>query len=413
MSTITEGMIHLLLLAALLLVSCHSERPFPKVVLGPDAIQPLWSRYVGCSGGIAISLGRVSVARRVGREYESWLFDATSGRMLNVAVRPSRISSVPIDTLTELTAGTVKSLDRGKTGGVTPPGFSPVVLTDRFLFAKRSRTRFGRFRFYSEGQVVVIDLPSGNAVWTDSGFDIAIVATADRIIVCHDAQTSAFAANAGRPSEISEFYAAIRAADANKVRRLYPVFRKSGLLDVDGEVPLSVAAKNGSLDTVQLLIRLGESPNAVDADGFAPLMMALHWDHEDVAGILLDAGAIPNDDGPLWGSALRIAARGGQSGIIRHLLRSGAKIDFVEDWSGRTALHEAVMYRNYEAIETLISAGANKKVRDKDGKMPGELAQTDQCVIHLFAGGLIREKEAICQPVKRGTVAIKDSQTRH
>ena len=75
----------------------------------------------------------------------------------------------------------------------------------------------------------------------------------------------------------------------------------------------------------------------------------------------------------------------------------------VEAWSGHTALHEAVMCRNYEAIETLIAAGDNAKVRDKDGKTPAELAATDPCVMHLFSGGLIKDKPAICQPVKRET----------
>lgn len=170
--------------------------------------------------------------------------------------------------------------------------------------------------------------------------------------------------------------------------------------DVDGKVPLSVAAKDGHLDIVKLLIDLGEPPNAADADGFTPLTMALHWNHADIADALLDAGATPTDEGPLWGSALRIAVRCGRREIISRLLHSGAKLDPVDTWSGHTALHEAVMYRNYEAIEALIVAGANTKVRDKDGKTPGELAPTDKCLSHLFAGGLIKDKPAICQPVQ-------------
>ena len=413
MSKVAAGMKYVIPTTLLLLASCQSERPFPKVILGPNPIEPLWSSYVGCSGGIEISPGRVSVARRVGGEYESWLFDAASGRVMNYAIRRSRIGSVPNDTPADLTAGALKPLDKAKTAEVTPSGFSPVVLTDRFLFAKRSRTRIEHFRLYSLGQVVVIDLPSRNAVWTDDGIDIAILTTSDGIIVCHDNQTSAFASNAGRPSEVSQFYAAIRAANVNVVRRLYPMWRKSRLFDVDGKVPLSVAAMSGHLDLVKLLIVLGESPNASDADGFTPLMMALHWNHADAADLLFDAGAIPTDDGPIWGSALRIAVHEGKRPIIRRLLHSGAKIDFVEDWSGRTALHEAVMYRNYEAIETLILAGANMKLRDKDGKTPAELGPTDKCVDHLFSGGLIKERATICQPAKRETVIIDAGQLRH
>ena len=405
---------HLSLVPMLLLASCQSDRPFPKVVPGPGAVEPLWSTFVGCSGGIGITPDSVSVASRSMDEYETGVFDAASGSVIHFSYTPTRISGAPNDTPADLTSGSVKPLHRSRTSSVTPEGFSPVVLTDRFLFAKRTRLLFRPFHFYSEGQVVVLDLQSRNVVWSDEGLDITVLAASGRIVVCSDRRTSVFANNAGRPSEISEFYAAIRAAKVAAIRGLYPAWRKSGMRDVDGKVPLSVAAKDGHLDIVKLLVELGESPNAADAYGFTPLMiacpsrsahlmMALLWNHADVADFLLDAGAIPTNDGPLWGSALRIAVCEGRRPIISHLLRSGANMDSVQAWSGHTALHEAVMCRNYEAIETLIAAGDNAKVRDKDGKTPAELAPTDQCVVHLFSGGLIKDKPAICQPVKRET----------
>jgi ankyrin repeat protein len=135
-------------------------------------------------------------------------------------------------------------------------------------------------------------------------------------------------------------------------------------------------------------------------------MMALHWNHADIAEFLLDAGAVPTDEGPIWGSALRIAVHEGGRAIVSRLLRAGANVDVASTWSGRTALHEAVMYRNYEAIEALISAGANVKARDKDGKTPIELAPIDPCVIHLFRGRLIKDEPTICQPIKRETATF-------
>ena len=399
--------------AMLLLTSCQSDRPFPKILLGPEKVEPVWSSYIGCSGGIELSQGTLSVARRIVDEYEIWKFDATSGTLLNYATKPSRIGGAPHDTPTDLTAGSTKPLDPSKARSLTPSGFTPVVLTDRFLFAKRTRARLRRLRFYSEGQAVLIDRQSGKAVWMDEGADIAVLAASGRIIVCRDGQTSVFAQNAGRASESSEFYAAIRSADVTAVRRLYPVWRRSRIRDVDGKVPLSVAAKDGHAAIIKLLIDLGETPNTADADGFTPLMMALHWNHADVAELLLDAGAIPTDQGPLWGSALTIATHEGGRMIISRLVRIGAKINSVETWSGRTALHEAVAYRNYEAIETLLSAGADVKARDKDGKTPDELAPLDRCVSHLFSGGFIKDDPVICQPVKRETVTFDPAHLSH
>ena len=353
------------------------------------------------------------MARRIGDEYETWLFDLTSGSVISVSTRSTPISKATGDTLADLTSGSVKLLDESRARAIAPRGFRPIVLTDKFLFAKRTKLRLEGFRFYSDGQVVVFDLPSGSTVWTGEGRDIAVLAGSGGIIVCHDRQTSVFSNNAGRPSEVSEFYAAIRAANAAVIRELYPARRKSGMRDVDGMVPLSIAAKDGHLDMVKLLVDLGEPPNAADADGFTPLMMALNWNHADVADFLLEAGAIPTNDGPVWGSALRIAVHEGRRPTISHLLRSGAEVDFVEAWSGNTALHEAVMYRNYEAIETLIAAGANVKARNKDGKTPGELAPIDSCVIHLFKGGLIKEAPTMCQPVKRETITFDSNRFLH
>lgn len=398
--------------AVLFLASCQSDRPFPKVLLGHNVVEPIWSSSVGCSGGIEFGTGTISVARRIGNEYETWRFDAASGMLIRYAMSPARIGGRPNDTPADLTAGSTKPLDTLRLQPLTPPGFTPVVLTDRFLFAKRARTQLRRFQVYSEGQVVVIDRPGREVVWMDEGVDIAVLATSGLVIVCRDGQTSIFTENAGRPTEVSAFYAAVHAANLSAVRKLYPIWRRSGMRDVDGKVPLSIAAKDGHLDIVKALVELGETPNSVDADGFNPLMMSLHWNHADIAEFLLDAGAMPTDGGPTWGSVLRIAVHEKGRTIVNRLLRAGGQIDAVETWSGRTALHEAVMYRNYEAIEALISAGANVKARDRDGKTPRELASTDRCITHLFTGGLIKDEPTACQPIKHETETFDPAHSR-
>ena len=109
--------------AMALLTSCQSDRPFPKIVLGPEIVEPVWSSYIGCSGGIELSQGALSVARRIVDEYEIWKFDATSGTLLNYATKPSRIGGAPHDTPADLTAGSTKPLDPSKVRSLTPSGF--------------------------------------------------------------------------------------------------------------------------------------------------------------------------------------------------------------------------------------------------------------------------------------------------
>ena len=59
------------------------------------------------------------------------------------------------------------------------------------------------------------------------------------------------------------------------------------------------------------------------------------------------------------------------------------------------------MYRNYEAIETLLAAGADIHKLDWRGLTPSQEAPDDECVIYLFSGGKIKDKAKICQPPQR------------
>jgi hypothetical protein len=80
------------------------------------------------------------------------------------------------------------------------------------------------------------------------------------------------------------------------------------------------------------------------------------------------------------------------------LLKSGAVINATDRWERHTALHKAVMYRNYVAIETLLEAGADPHIKDFHGDTAEGLAYKDECVTHLFAGGKIKEKPVACAP---------------
>ena len=57
------------------------------------------------------------------------------------------------------------------------------------------------------------------------------------------------------------------------------------------ETPLHLAAWNGMLDNVRLLIKLGADINAQDQIGQTPVEMAAHLGHVEVVKELFDAGA--------------------------------------------------------------------------------------------------------------------------
>lgn len=334
---------------------------------------------------------------------EQWALDAASGRILEFSERPTKGEGAPQDSQSDLTGGKSRTLTRAEVTSITPPGFEALVLTNRFLFARRSQLRLSHhLHFFRDGEVIVVDRGNGKVIWTQMGINIAIIASSTHVFICDQQNIAAYSLSAGRPKEVTDFYSAVKAGDLVKARELYSFRQKTPLFDLGGRGPLTVAVKENRPRIVELLLTLGESPNSPDADGFAPLLMALRWNNPDIARLLLNAGADPNYKSYLWGLPLNEAVAEGKRPIIEDLLRKGAKVNSEESWTGGTALHEAVMNRNYEAIETLLAAGADVHKLDWHGLRPSQEAPEDECVTYL-SGGKIRDKAEICQPPKRAS----------
>jgi len=93
---------------------------------------------------------------------------------------------------------------------------------------------------------------------------------------------------------------------------------------------LKVAAEEGYLDIVDLLIEFGANLEAMD-----------------------DLGQ----------RALLSAARDGRVEAVRHLLDAGAEIDAV-DWSGQSALSNAAIEDHHELVDLLLGRGARRGIVD-------------------------------------------------
>jgi hypothetical protein len=392
---------------ALLLAGCQGPLPHLVAVPKSDQVEPLWSMNVACTNGIRLDGQKVILFPRNGSDEEQWTLDVASGHILEFSDSPAKGEGAPQDSHSDLTGGKSRTLNRPEVASITPSGFEPLVLTDRFLFAKRSRLRFSYPHFFHDGEAIVIDRGTGKTAWTQVGINTVVFASGTYVFICDRQKTAAFSLSAGRPTEVRNFYSAVRAGDLVKARELYPFRRKTPLFDLGGSGPLTVAAKEDLPRMVELLFTLGESPNSTDADGFVPLLTALHWNKPDIARLLLNAEADPNYKSHLWALPLSEAVAEGKRPIIEDLLRKGARINSKGGWTGRTALHESVMYRNYEAIETLLAAGADVHTLDGDGLTPSQKAPEDECVKYLFDGGKITDRPEICQPPQRKSIQIK------
>ncbi len=366
-----------------------------------DALVPLWSMPFGCEGGLHLNATEVSV---IDREYlvdnHQWVLDLSSGRVLRHSEKPVTPEFLPRDTKTEISGASLMPLNVSLAKSITPSGFDPLVHTDKFVFAKRSWFEFVFPRFVHRSQAIVVDNSNRNVVWHFEAPEIVVQATPDRVVVCGAGRTVGFLPSQSRPKQMIDFYAAIRAGDTATVAKLFSVWEQSPLYDLDGSDPLTLAAKENKVEVVKQLLALNVSPNIESADGYSPLLAALNQDRLEIPAALLKAGADPNNFAYYWDFPLTKAVESRTPGAAELLVKNGANINAIDQVTGQTALHAAVMYQNYEAIQFLLASGANPRIKDKDGKTPIEEADPDECISHLFSGGRVSDKPNACAPIQ-------------
>jgi ankyrin repeat protein len=125
------------------------------------------------------------------------------------------------------------------------------------------------------------------------------------------------------------------------------------------------AARNGDGAKIKTLLSDGAQVNSVDEWGNTALLLAAQEGSIDTVQQLLRAGAMVNGRGgamtPLGAAALR-----GHTLVARQLVRAKADIDAVGA-NGHTALMNAVSLNRLEVAKVLIEAGANTRVLDRAG----------------------------------------------
>lgn len=136
------------------------------------------------------------------------------------------------------------------------------------------------------------------------------------------------------------------------------------------ETPLMLAAEQGYLPMLRLLISLGENINETNEFRQSSLLYAVRKNHVSAVKFLLKSGADPNlvtVDGDF---VLREAATGSiDLQICRSLLKFGADACMANRMGG-TALHIAAFHGRADAAKLLIRAGANVNHRDRHGHGP-------------------------------------------
>ena len=135
---------------------------------------------------------------------------------------------------------------------------------------------------------------------------------------------------------------------------------------------------NPNLDLVRDLITLGANLNWQGEYGYA----ALHWCamnyRLEITKMLIDAGADLNVQDENGMTALHLCAAYNRIEVAKMLIDAGADLN-VQDWRlSYTPLHECARKSYPEIAKMLIDAGADKTIQDDDGKLPYEIAKTQE-----------------------------------
>jgi ankyrin repeat protein len=143
--------------------------------------------------------------------------------------------------------------------------------------------------------------------------------------------------------------------------------------------PLVLAAENGHLSTVKILVAAGADVNATDNYN-SVLGRALH--HPQIVRFLIEKGAdvhqitIGKEDL----TPLMWAAYQGELASVKLLLDHGASIDrqTERDYKSYTALMMAAMNGQADVVALLIKRGAKLNLRDREGKTALKLAKENR-----------------------------------
>jgi len=137
--------------------------------------------------------------------------------------------------------------------------------------------------------------------------------------------------------------------------------------DYDGRTALHVAASEGRLELVVLLLDRGASPNHSDRWGGSPLDDAMRHRHTSVTELLRKRGGrLGSSD---HSSALIIAASRGDFEEVNALILDGANVN-QGDYDRRTPLHLACSEGQMQVVSALLAAGANVNAQDRWGCRP-------------------------------------------
>ncbi|CAB1420038.1 unnamed protein product [Pleuronectes platessa] len=143
-----------------------------------------------------------------------------------------------------------------------------------------------------------------------------------------------------------------------------------GEMDIEGRTPLILAAQEGHLSTVRLLLDRRSPIDHRAYDGHSALSATLLEGHAEVAELLMRRGADTDVRDAEGRPLLYLLVLEGHLEMATLLMEKGGVPLESRDSEGRTALHVASWQGCVEMVDLLLKHGSNPNAQDTEGRPP-------------------------------------------
>jgi ankyrin repeat protein len=165
---------------------------------------------------------------------------------------------------------------------------------------------------------------------------------------------------------VSELTNALYQGKFEKAKKIINSGVQVNIADYQGYYPLFIAAREGNLPIVELLLKKKALLDSLSLGSFTPLHIAGQEGHLEIARLLIDQGAKVDCLDQKGQTPLHYAAHQGKDLAVTLLVKAGACIDQL-DRNKATPLIYAAANGFLSIVRYFISCGANVTSKDCDG----------------------------------------------
>ncbi|CAE7606260.1 Ank2 [Symbiodinium sp. CCMP2592] len=173
--------------------------------------------------------------------------------------------------------------------------------------------------------------------------------------------------------------------------------------EVPGTTPLAIAAKEGHMEALRLLLRAGADLNLPTPTGVTPLVAASAYGQHDAVVLLLENLAQIHKTAGNGMSPLLGACKHGRFRVVNRLLTYGADIHQAMRDEGETPFWMACRSGNINIVKELLEAKADMNTPNNSGVTPLQIAkEMSHADLVVFLEALVMDEGASGVPVSEG-----------